>query len=47
VFYGKKINPVHVERAIELSAEKYCPVSAMLKTSVQITTSFKIFIKKA
>ena len=46
VFYGEKINPVHVERAIELSAKKYCPVSAMLKTSVQITSSYKIFNEK-
>jgi putative redox protein len=42
VFYGKEINPMHVERAIELSMEKYCPVSAMLKPSVQITSSYKI-----
>jgi len=37
---------VHVERAIELSAEKYCPVSAMLKASVQITSSYKILNEK-
>ena len=42
MFYGEKINPVDVERAIELSTKKYCPVSAMLKTSIQITSSFKI-----
>jgi len=42
VFYGENINPVHIERAIELSTEKYCPVFAMLKTSVQITSSYKI-----
>jgi len=42
VFYGETINPVHVERAIELSAEKYCPVYAMLKNSVSITSSYKI-----
>jgi putative redox protein len=46
VFYGEKIDPVHVERAIELSAEKYCPVSAMLKDSVQITSSYKILNEK-
>lgn len=46
VFYGEKINPVHVERAIELSAEKYCPISSMLKTSVQITSSYKILREK-
>jgi putative redox protein len=46
VFYGEKIDPVHVERAIELSAEKYCPVSAMLKDSVQMTSSYKILNEK-
>jgi len=42
VFYGKEIKPVHIERAIELSMEKYCSVSAMLKKSVEITSSYKI-----
>jgi putative redox protein len=32
VCYGEKINPIHMERAIGLSAEKYCPISAMLNT---------------
>jgi putative redox protein len=42
IFYGKKLNTTHLRRAIDLSQEKYCPVSAMLKTSVPITTSYKI-----
>jgi len=42
VFYGQQINPKHVEQAITLSQEKYCSVSAMLKPSVTITTSYKI-----
>jgi putative redox protein len=42
IFYGKDINPLHVERAITLSKEKYCPVYAMLKNSVSITSSYKI-----
>ena len=42
VFYGKNIDPKHVERAIALSQEKYCSVSAMLKPSVPITSSYKI-----
>ena len=42
VFYGKDINPLHVERAITLSFEKYCPVYAMLKPSVSLTSSYKI-----
>ncbi len=49
VFYGENIDPKHVERAIALSQEKYCSVSAMLKPSVAIISSYKIidsFIKK-
>jgi putative redox protein len=42
VFYGKDVNPLHVERAITLSLEKYCPVYAMLKDSVSTTSSYKI-----
>jgi putative redox protein len=42
VFYGEGINPADVERAIELSTTKYCSVSAMLKTSVKITHSYRI-----
>ena len=42
VFYGKELNPLHLQRAIDLSQEKYCPVSAMLKPSVKISTSYRI-----
>ena len=42
VFYGANINPRDVERAIELSTTRYCAVSAMLKTSVNITHSYRI-----
>jgi putative redox protein len=42
IFYGNGINPGDVERAIELSTTKYCAVSAMLKTSVPITHSYRI-----
>lgn len=42
VFYGHDLNPVHLERAIELSQDKYCPVTPMLKSSVDITTSYRI-----
>jgi putative redox protein len=41
-FFGKELNPAHLQHAIDLSQEKYCPVSAMLKPSVVITTSYKI-----
>jgi putative redox protein len=42
VFFGKELDPVHLQRAIDLSQEKYCSVSAMLKASVPLTTSYKI-----
>jgi putative redox protein len=42
VFVGRGLNPVPLERAVELSQQKYCPVSAMLRPSVPITTSIRI-----
>ena len=42
VFVGEGIKPVDVERAIELSTTKYCPVSAMLQPTVKITHSYRI-----
>ena len=42
VFVGKGLTPTPIERAIELSQQKYCSVSAMLKPSVPITTSYRI-----
>ena len=42
VFFGEGIDPADVERAIELSATKYCSVSAMLTPKVTITHSFRI-----
>ena len=36
-FKGSDIDPDKVEKAITLSQEKYCGVSAMLKNSVEIT----------
>ena len=46
VFMGTGLNPVPLQRAIELSQQKYCPVSAMLRQSVPITTSFHIVEKQ-
>jgi putative redox protein len=46
VFIGKDLNTTHLQRAIELSYQKYCPVSAMLKASVPISTSFRIVEEK-
>ncbi len=42
LFYGQKIKSEHVERAINLSQEKYCSIYAMLKNSVSITSSYRI-----
>ena len=39
---GKQIDPAAVERAIELSATKYCPAQAMLEKSVKIEHKFSI-----
>lgn len=42
IFKGKELHPQHLSRAIELSMQKYCPVSAMLRPTVSITTSYRI-----
>lgn len=39
---GKDLNPRQVERAVSLSADKYCSASIMLKASVEINHSFEI-----
>jgi putative redox protein len=42
VVYGKEVKKKDVERAIELSSENYCAVSAMLKKAVKINHSCRI-----
>jgi putative redox protein len=42
VIKGSGLDPKQVERAVKLSAEKYCSVSAMLKGSVDITYDFEV-----
>ncbi len=42
VVTGKNLNPIQVERAVKLSAEKYCSASIMLSKSVEITHGFEI-----
>lgn len=43
VIVGSGINPTRVERAIELTAEKYCSASIMLEQAgVQISHTFEI-----
>ncbi|HEX5463415.1 MAG TPA: peroxiredoxin, partial [Burkholderiales bacterium] len=39
---GRGLKPEQVERAIHLSAEKYCSASIMLGKSATITHDFKI-----
>ena len=39
---GKNIDPAAVERAIQLSSEKYCPAQNMFKKAVQIKTRYEI-----
>ncbi len=39
---GKGLNPVQVERAISLSAEKYCSASIMLGKTADITHDFEL-----
>lgn len=41
-FEGPDLDKVIIERAINLSEEKYCRVHAMLKASVKITSSYNI-----
>jgi len=42
VVTGDNLNPVQVERAVKLSAEKYCSASIMLSKSAEITHDFEI-----
>jgi putative redox protein len=42
VVTGKGLNATQVERAVKLSAEKYCSASIMLGKSVDITHDFEI-----
>jgi len=39
---GKDLKPQQVERAIQLSAEKYCSASIMLAKTAKITRDFEI-----
>ncbi len=42
ILRGKKLNPSKVEKAIKLSAEKYCSASIMLGKTAVITHDFEI-----
>jgi putative redox protein len=43
LIWGDGINPKSVERAIQLSEEKYCSVSAMLRSAADIRSTYRIF----
>jgi len=40
--FGRDIDPDKVEKAIQLTTEKYCAVVAMLNSSVELSYSYKI-----
>jgi putative redox protein len=42
VIMGNNVNAKHVERAVSLSADKYCSVALMLNGNVEITHDFEI-----
>lgn len=42
VVAGEELNPKQVERAVKMSAEKYCSASIMLGKTATITTSFEV-----
>jgi putative redox protein len=42
LIWGEGIDPKAVERAIQLSEEKYCSVSAMLRQAAQIRSSYQL-----
>ncbi len=44
---GKNVDPKAVERAIQLSADRYCPAQAMLGQVVNMSTSYVIFEDEA
>lgn len=42
LIWGNGIDPLAVEQAINLSEEKYCSVSAMLREAAEMRSSYKI-----
>jgi putative redox protein len=42
IVYGRNVSAQAVERAIQLSDEKYCSVAATVRPTATITTSFEI-----
>ncbi|OYT62432.1 osmotically inducible protein OsmC [Thermoplasmatales archaeon ex4484_30] len=42
IFQGNNLQKEHLERAIELSQNKYCPISSMLRKAVEIKYSYRV-----
>lgn len=42
VVSGRGLDPARVERAVQLSAEKYCSASAMMARSAEVTHSVEV-----
>ena len=42
LIWGDGIDPQAVERAVRLSEDKYCSVSAMLRSAAQIKSAYKV-----
>ncbi|CAH9063337.1 Protein YhfA [Pseudoalteromonas haloplanktis] len=47
VVTGKNVSEKHLERAVSLSAEKYCSVALMLDKTVEITHSHEVVQEQA
>jgi putative redox protein len=43
LLWGEKLPPRDVEQAIQLSEEKYCSASAMLRATARIISSYRIY----
>jgi putative redox protein len=42
IVQGRDLDPKKVERAVTMTAEKYCSVSIMLSASVELSHDFEI-----
>lgn len=42
IFYGENLDENDLKRAIDLSQNKYCPITAMLSKSCEITHSYQV-----
>jgi len=42
VVTGRNIDPMAVERSMQLSAEKYCPAQSMIRKAVDIELTYRI-----